>query len=533
MRSCWRNLPKASRHRAALINPRWKASDVQPSQEAIDQWNRYTELSRTDGHIKHPHVNKRYVPPLAHLDTPTIAPFDNSAGKMSDKHLKDVWTDEEVAKAVDENVVMTWTPSAGRHDLPRIVRGEGVYLYDSKGNEYMDLTSQAVCANMGYTLNDQVRDAVVKQMTDLFYVYPGLGIAEIRARLCSLLAEITPGDINGFLFPLGGSEANEGAMRIARRYTGKFKIMSAMRSYHGGTTGPLAATGDFRTKFVGEQAGFVKIFNPQSLCFSTGVDDEAAAQMTLKMLEEQILTEGPDTIAAILLETIVGANGVFILPASYLEGVRGLCDQYKILLILDEVMCGFWRTGPLFAFQHFKGVVPDILTSAKGLTSSILPLGMIGLRQHIKDHFETTPLGWGATYANHPVLLACAYEVVKQNVQNKLEDKVARIESQMVDQVENLVQRHTCVVQGRVIGAFGCIDLVNKEGRPLNLLGQALPWEAIVVKQSMKKHGLFGLFRSPLMHICPPLIINETELTELFRRINLVLSDLDEAIASS
>jgi len=358
-------------------------------------------------------------------------------------------------------------------------------------------------------------------------------MTEIRARLCSLLAEITPGDINGFLFPLGGSEANEGAIRIARRYTGKFKIMSAMRSYHGGTTGPLAATGDFRSRFAGEQPGFVKIFQPHALRFCTGESDEVAAQQALKMLEEQILSEGPDSIAAVLLETIVGANGVFLHPSGYLEGVRGLCDKYNIVLILDEVMCGFWRTGPLFAFSHFKGVVPDILTSAKGLTSSILPLGMIGLRRHIKDYFETNALGWGATYANHPVLLACAYEVVRKNCVNNLEQKVQNIERIMLQEVDKLIKQHRCVAQGRVIGAFGCLDLVNARGESLNLLGHALPKEGEIVKQSMVKHGLFGLFRSPMMHVCPPLVISEPELLELFHRVHLVLSDLDAYLESS
>merc|ERR1712050_194621 len=178
---------------------------------------------------------------------------------------------------------------------------------------------------------------------------------------------------------------------------------------------------------MGEQAGFVKIFSPQALRFSTGDEDERATDLCLQMLEEQIITEGPETIAAIMLETIVGANGVFLHPSGYLEGVRALCDRYNVLLILDEVMCGFWRTGPLFAFQHFKGVLPDLLTSAKGLTSSIVPLGMIGMRQKIMDHFEKHPLGWGATYANHPVLLSCAYEVLRQNCIAELDQKVASI----------------------------------------------------------------------------------------------------------
>jgi len=506
------------------------ATLAEPSEAALATWQRYAELSRTDGEVGHASVNRRYVPPLQPLNLPTTPAIDNSSGKMSDKHLKDSWSDEEIKEAVRDNVVMTWAAGAGREELPIIVRGEGVYLYDSTGKEYLDMTSQAVCANMGYTVDKGVQEATMKQMDELSYLYPGLGMAPVRARLCNLMAEITPGDINGFLFPLGGSEANEGAIRMARRYTGKFKIMSAMRSYHGGTTGPLAATGDFRSKFAGVQPGFVKIFNPQALRFSTGDVDEAAATMCLKMLEEQIICEGPDTIAAILLETIVGANGVFLHPAGYMEGVRALCDKYGILLILDEVMCGFWRTGPLFAFQHFRGVIPDLVTSAKGLTSSILPLGMIGMRQPIKDHFEKNPLGWGATYANHPVSLAAAYEVVRRNCQAGMEEKVAKIEAIMLKEVDGLIKRHPSVSQGRVIGAFGCLDLVNKNGEPLNMLGEALPPAALVAKKSMRERGLFGLFRSPMCHITPPLVITEEELKELFRRLDGVLDDLDVAI---
>jgi len=502
------------------------------SESSRETWSHYAGLSRTEGHEKYNSVNRRYVAPLSPMALPQLAPADNSAGEMSAKHLKEKWSDEEIEAAVSDNVVMTWGNNSTRSSLPVLVRGEGVYLYDNRGKEYMDLTSMAVCTNMGYTVGDEIKKAVLRQLEELAYSYPGIGMVEIRARLCSLLAEITPGDINGFLFPLGGSEANEGAIRIARRYTGKVKIMSAMRSYHGGTSGPLAATGDFRTRFAGEQTGFVKIFQPHALRFSTGASDVDAATHALHMLEEQIISEGPDSIAAVLLETIVGANGVFIHPEGYLEGVRALCDRYGLLLILDEVMCGFWRTGPLFAFQHFPGVVPDILTSAKGLTSSFLPLGMIGIRQHIKEHFEKNDLGWGATYANHPVLLACAYEVVKKNCQIRLDQKVRKIEDVMFEEVDGLIKRHRCVLQGRVIGAFGCLDLINSSGESLNMLGQPLPPAALEVKRSMKANGLIGLFRSPLMHICPPLVITEEELREMFRRLDRVLTDLDTFLAS-
>lgn len=507
------------------------SADSAPSEAARATWAHYAEVQGTQGAVGHTSVNRRYRPPYEQSHLNGKALVDNSMGQMSEKHWKDEWSEEELKEAIRDNVLMTWTPNSARVSLPVLVRAEGIYLYDKSGKQYMDMTSQAVCANMGFTVPEDLKKAIMKQMSEMPYVYSGMGMTEVRARLCSLMAEITPGDINGFFFPLGGAEANEGAIRIARRYTGKFKVMSAMRSYHGGTAGPLAATGDFRKSFTPVTAGYVKIMNPHPLCFSPGDTDESASSLALRMLEEQILTEGPETIATILLETVVGSSGVLLPPVGYLEGVRSLCDKYGILLILDEVMSGFFRTGPLFAFQHFPGVVPDILTSAKGLTSSFLPLGMIGIRQHIMDYFETNPIGWGATYANHPVLLACAYHVIRSNIRNRMHEQVAKIESVMLEEINYLVEKHPSVLQGRVIGAFGCLDLVNREGKTFNKLGDALPPEADVVKQSMIKRGLIGFFRSPMMHICPALIINEVELRELFSRIDGVLDDLEMATA--
>lgn len=466
---------------------------------------------------------------------------DNSRGAMSQKHLKAEWSREEIADAVRDNVVgMNWNNNATRSDVPLFVKSDGVYLYDADGKQYIDMTSQAVCANMGYTVDEDVIGAIVQQLRTVPYVYPGLGMCEIRARLSNLMAEITPGDLNGFVFPLGGSEANEIAIRLARRYTGKFKILTASRSYHGGTSAALGATGDFRTRFAGEQLGFVRISGPHPFCFSRGETDEEAAAQSLMALEEQIIIEGPEQIASIMLEPIMGPAGVLVQPVGYLEGVRALCDKYEILLHVDEVMTGFWRTGTLFAFMHFRGVVPDLLTSSKGLTSSILPLGIVGMRQKLMDHFETHAFGWGATWGNHPVLMACAYELLRKSCCANMEDRVAKVHNVMRDQMARLVQKHRCVYQARIIGAFGCLDLAPGlqdfaswwwwpvcGKRSLDMNGASLPKIAQLVSESMKKHGLFALFRSPLMHIAPPLVITEEELLEMFSRIDRVLNDVE------
>merc|ERR1719221_796702 len=284
--------------------------------------------------------------------------------------------------------MLTWSGAAAIEGLPIIERAEGVYLYDMAGNKFLDWTSEAVCANLGHTVPTAVKEAMIKQLETLPFVYGGMAITPVRAKLASLLAEVAPGDLNGFLFPSSGGEANDCAIRLARLYTGKTKIFNQYRSYHGGSLGPLSATGDFRRHFAADFAsGFVKMFNPEPHYFRWGDTDEKACEMTLACLEEQIVSEGPSTIAAIMLESVPGSAGVLIPAVGYMEGVRALCDKYDILMICDEVMTGFGRTGAMFAFQHFEGVIPDIFTSAKGLTGSWQPLSVVGVRQKLKDYF--------------------------------------------------------------------------------------------------------------------------------------------------
>lgn len=502
------------------------------AQEA--RWEHFSQLSRTEGAAGHANVNRRYVPRRHGPALAAPAADNSSPGTISEKHLREEWSAEEIGEAVNGHVMATWGPGAARKAMPVIVRGEGVYLYDADGHQYMDMTSQAVCMNMGYTVDESMKQAVIKQMETLPFIYSGIGMTQMRAKLASLMAEITPGDLNGFLFPLGGADANEAAIRIARRFSGRYKIMNSLRSYHGGSSGSLAATGDPRRLMTGAaEAGFVKIFNPQAQLFSTGQKDAEAAAFALSMLEEQILNEGPETIAAVMLESIVGAGGVLVPPVGYMEGVRALCDKYDILLILDEVMVGFWRTGPLFAFQHFKGVIPDIVTSAKGLTASFLPLGMVGVRQKIMDHFETNALGWGATYANHPVSLACAYHTIRKNFLGRMHEHVARLEAILLDEVDRFVSEHACVRQGRVVGAFACLDLVKADDEVLSPPGGAMSPEATLMQKTMRSNGLIGFFRPPLLHIAPPLVITEAELQEMLARIRRSLSELDVIIAQS
>ena len=377
------------------------------------------------------------------------------------------WSSDQIREAVKDSTMMTWNPGSARLTTPIITHGEGVYLYDINGKQYLDWTSQAVCANLGHSIPASIIDATMKQMKDLPFVYGGLGIVEIRARLSKLMSEILPGDLQGTVFPSSGSEANEAAISIARRYTGKFKVINWYRSYHGGTASSLQATGDSRRWLAGDRVpGFIKAFNPYPLFWDFAGDNEAErTQMTLNMLEEQILNEGPDTIALVQFESIVGSGGVIVPPKGYMQGVRAICDKYDILLHCDEVMVGFGRSGELFGFQHFDGVIPDIVTAAKGITSSAIPLSMTACRKHIMESFEDKSIGWGSTYQAHPVAMVCAYENLKYLLKNDVVGHVQRLAPVLENAMKNLAANHPSIKQYRAIGMFGCFDTQLPDGK--------------------------------------------------------------------
>lgn len=399
-------------------------------------------------------------------------------------------------------------------------------------------------------------------MTDLPFVYGGIGLAEIRARFSSLMTELMPGDLQGMVFPSSGSEANEAAIMMARRYTGKWKVINWYRSYHGGTSNSLSATGDFRRWFGGDRApGFVKAFPPHPLFFDlAGSTEKERTAMALNMLEEQILNEGPDTIAMVQFESIIGSGGVVIPPEGYMQvcvrrsclhkshstihtthircslfrafsqGVRALCDKYNILMHCDEVMVGFGRTGKLFGFQNYDGVIPDIITAAKGITSSSVPLSMTACRRHIMEAFEDKPLGWGSTYQAHPVALAAAYETVKYLVKEDVIGNVQRLAPVFENGMRDLAENHPSIKQYRSIGLFGCLDAHSPDGSNPQLQHEAVEHAFVEYKKAYTEHGLIGLLRPPHLHIAPPLIITEEELLDGFERQDKALYALDDAL---
>jgi len=460
---------------------------------------------------------------------------DNENRGIDEAHFLPLgsWTPEKVDSSRKENPFMlTWAAGKGRHAVPHMTHGEGVYLYDTNGKQYLDWTSQAVCANLGHTLPESVITAAAQQMSALPFVYGGIGVTEIRIRMNQLMAEILPGDLRPAVFPSSGAEANEAGIMMARRYTGRDKVLSFYRSYHGASGNTLSATGDSRRWYGGDQVpNMIKAFNPFPLFFRhAGDTEEERVQQALNMLEEQILNECPEDIASIMMESVVGAGGCLVMPPGYMQGVRAICDKYGILMHCDEVMVGFGRTGKLMGFQNYPDVLPDIVSAAKGISSAAIPLSMTACSQAIMDFFEEIPLGYGSTYQAHPVAMACAYENIKHLLQEDIIGGVNRLAPLFEDEMDKIAENHPCIKQYRAIGLFGCFDVHQTDGSNPKLQ-HAAPTEAFLkYKMAYKENGLAGLHRFPHIHCAPPLSINEDELLDGFARLDNSLYTLDSAL---
>jgi adenosylmethionine-8-amino-7-oxononanoate aminotransferase len=445
------------------------------------------------------------------------------------------WSSEKLNQSRRDNpFMMTWVPGAARHSVPNMTHGEGCYLYDDKGNQYLDWTSQAVCANLGHDVPESVVEAAAQQMRELPFTYGGIGVPEVRTRLNQLMSEVLPGNLRAAVYPSSGAEANEAGIMMARRFTGKQKIISFHRSYHGATGAAGAATGDFRRWYGSDNVpGFVKAFNPFPLFFKHGgnnATEEENVQAALNMLEEQILNENPDNIASILMESVVGAGGCLVMPKGYMQGIRALCDEYDILLHVDEVMVGFGRTGKMFGFQNYEGVMPDIVTCAKGISGAAIPMSMTACTEELMEYFEDTPLGWGSTYQAHPVAMAVAYENVKYLLKNNIVGRVQQMAPLFEACMEKLANDHPCIKQYRHIGLFGCFDVQDPSGANPKLQHEAAHDAFTKYKNAYHENGLVGLHRYPHIHCAPPLIISEGEMIDGFQRLDRSLDVLDEAL---
>ncbi|MEQ1573168.1 MAG: aminotransferase class III-fold pyridoxal phosphate-dependent enzyme, partial [Vicinamibacterales bacterium] len=367
--------------------------------------------------------------------------------------------------------------------------------------------------------------AIQEQVEALAYVSPFMA-TEPRARLGAKLAELCPGDIDVFFFTNGGAEANENAFKIARAVTGRQKILARYRSYHGATGGVIGATGDPRRWSQPSMPGIVHVLDPYH-GIAQGWD---TAEASLRYIEEVVQLEGPGTIAAFVLETVTGTNGILIPPDGYLQGIRALCDKYGILMIADEVMTGFGRTGEWFAVNHWN-VVPDIMTMAKGLTSAYGQLGAVGIRRTIAEHFKNTPFPGGLTYNSHPVACASALATIAVMEEDAIVEKAKRTGDVMASLLADLAARHLSVGAVRSIGLFGIVELVrNRQTRePMAPFNGSSP-EMAALGRFFRQEGLYTLVRWNYFFTNPPLTITEDELREGFAIIDKGLATTDTAV---
>jgi taurine--2-oxoglutarate transaminase len=352
-------------------------------------------------------------------------------------------------------------------------------------------------------------------------------VTEIRARLGAKLAEILPGDMNKVFFTLGGAEAIENAIKLARHYTGKQKLLARYRAYHGATAGAMTLTGDYRR--LANEPGIVGVVRYPDT-HRWGEKEPRSAAEALNGLEDVIRYEGAHTIAAVFLETVVGTNGILIPPDGYLRGVRDLCDKYGIMMVADEVMAGFGRTGRWFAVDHWD-VVPDLMTMAKGLTSSYLPLGAVAMRDSISEAMNSKMFYGGLTYSSHPVSLAAALATINVYEEDDLIGNAARMGEKMRAQHEALAAKHPSVGSHRNIGLFGIIELVRSQDpwtpmTPFN--GTSDEMKAIA--KFFRDNGLYTMFHNNAIHTNPPLCITEAELAEGFEIIDRALDIADRAV---
>ncbi|HBP19552.1 MAG TPA: aspartate aminotransferase family protein [Planctomycetes bacterium] len=426
-----------------------------------------------------------------------------------------------------KHTMWSWSARGKVNPLP-IARAEGIYLYTPEGERIIDFNSQLMSVNIGHS-HPKVLEAMKKQLdSQLLYTFPA-SATEVRARVGQKLAELVPGDINTFFFTLGGAEANENAIKAARLYTGRHKILSRYRSYHGATNACMQLTGDPR-RWANEPGtpGFVKVMDPRPYDYSFGESDEEKTANNLRYLEEVITYEGPHTIAAMFIETVTGTNGIMPPPAGYIQGLRKLLDKYGILLVCDEVMCGWGRTGKLFAFEHYD-VVPDIVCMAKGLTSSYIPLGAMGVSDKIAAHFDDNVFWGGLTYNAHALSLATAEAVIDVLIGEGMVENAAKMGAVMRSEMDRLQAKHPSMREGRQIGLFGMIDVQkNSKGEPIAPYNGTRPAMGKLAA-FFREEKLFTFIRWGSFMCNPPLCITEEQLLEAFEIVDRGLDITDEA----
>ena len=423
--------------------------------------------------------------------------------------------DADQTYALDRaHVFHSWSAQATL-DPTVITKAEGSWLWDRDGNRLLDFTSQLVYTNLGHQ-HPRIVEAIQEQAALLCTVAPGHANAA-RSRAAHLIAAHTPGDLDKVFFTNGGADANEHAIRMARLHTGRQKVLSTYRSYHGGTQLAVNVTGDPR-RWPNDTAstGTVHFFGPflyRSEFAATTEEEEC--QRALAHLESVITLEGPSTIAAIILEPIPGTAGIMVPPPGYLAGVRELCDRFGIVLIADEVMAGFGRAGRWFAIDH-ADVVPDLLTFAKGVNSGYVPLGGVAISDAIYQTFAHRPYPGGLTYSGHPLACAAAVAAIQVMEEDRVVEHAARIGDEVFEPLLNdLAERHAWIGEVRGTGAFWAIEMVSdpRTRQPLAPYGGTSP-EMTAIVAACRRRGLLPMTNFNRIHLVPPLTVSDDEVRQ-------------------
>jgi taurine--2-oxoglutarate transaminase len=431
----------------------------------------------------------------------------------------------QVVEDAKRYVLHSWSVQDAVQPIP-VAGAEGRYFWDYDGKRYLDFASQLVNVSIGHQ-HPKVVAAIKEQADKLCTIGPPMA-TEARSTLARMLAEITPGDLQMSFFTNGGAEANENAIKLARWYTGRHKVIARYRSYHGATAGAITLTGDPR-RWHAEPGlpGVVRMLDPYTYRCPAGHPDPCPVCTGAPHLEEILQYEGPDTVAAVILETITGTNGVIVPPDGYLQAIREVCDRHGILLICDEVMAGFGRSGKWFAVDHWD-VVPDILTVAKGINSGYVPLGAMVVREPIAEWVRDKYFAGGLTYSGHPLACASGVASIEAFKEEGIVENAAEMGGMFAEELRGLQERHPSIGDVRGLGCFWGVELVrNRETReplvPFNATGEAFAPVARMAKAALER-GLYLMTHWNVIMIVPPLTITREELDE-------GIAILDEALA--
>lgn len=437
---------------------------------------------------------------------------------------------EEIKSTLKEYNLQSWSKQKGINPIS-VEKAEGIYFWDYDGNRYSDMSSQLVNMNLGFG-NPAISQAIKDQVDQYCFIGPSYG-AESRAILAKKIIGLMPDNMGKVFFTNAGAESNENAVKIARMFTGKHKIFSRYRSYHGSSFGAGNLTGEPR-RYTLEPGvpGFVKFFDPY--VYREGIEfdsEESASSYYLKKLEEQIQYEGPDSVAAIVMETITGSNGILIPPKGYMPGVRALCDKYGILMICDEVMTGWCRTGKMFAFEHFD-VKPDIVTFAKGVTCGYVPLGGVVVSKDIAAYFDDNLLSCGLTYSGHPLSCAAGVACVNYYEEADILSNVNKVGQVLGEVLEELKQHHKSVGDVRYIGLFSAVELVKDKETKEPLVPYGKDPKGIMGKITglLKERKFMTYTHENMVLVAPPLIITEEQLREELKKLDEVLTIVDQEL---